>query len=381
MKKKLLGGFVLATALLAFAACSRAEDAPEAGDYGATVDGYIDWIAVELDLDVDNQRILGIEVDFNMETQMFVDMMHPMVVDQILADQTTANINTRNGATVTTVAVIDAVNEVLARHGFDVGGVAANNDEDEDDEDVLPEEGRYTAVALGWANGGTSYIGVRVNIAGDRIDSIDFYPNQETPGFVGMMHPSIVDQIVANQSTEGIDTSNGATVTSDAVLAAVQEVLDRVGFVAPEGDDVNGDENGDEDITPPAEEDTPTPPTGDATPPAQDPTPEPPVAAGIFTPGTWTGSSNNTYSHNPDNEPGLTPTTLVVSVVTDDNNIVSITVTAHGESQAWVDMTATTRNNIIAANGTAGVSTQSGATYTSRAIIEATENALSQARR
>ena len=64
------------------------------------------------------------------------------------------------------------------------------------------------------------------------IESIDFYPNRETPAFVDIMHPLVVDKIIELQSTDLPQEYiyNGATITTKALLAAVQEVLDRVMF-------------------------------------------------------------------------------------------------------------------------------------------------------
>ena len=77
-------------------------------------------------LTFDGGRISYIDVDFNMETMRFVDMMHPMVVEQVIADQSTSNINIRNGATMTTRAVLEAIDIILERNNFNPQIVEGN---------------------------------------------------------------------------------------------------------------------------------------------------------------------------------------------------------------------------------------------------------------
>ncbi|MCL2620913.1 MAG: FMN-binding protein [Defluviitaleaceae bacterium] len=399
MKKKLLGMLIAAFAIGAFAACSRPVPEPEASDLGATAPGYIDWIGVELIMDGD--RIVDIDVDWNAETPAFISMIYGpnrQIVQDVIDRQGTDGIVTAgSGATVSANAFLIAVNEVLERLGMEVGEIYVP--EIPDAADWVPSFGlgENVEVVTGWAYEpsprgndmdarGNQPIAVQVHFTAnnERIDRIEVDFNRETEMFVSFMHPSIVDQIVAQQSVEGIDTSNGATHTSNAVIEAVQAVLDRVGFVAPELDediDENGYEDIDEDVDADEDEpaDDPAPPTaGDTTPPAEV---TPPVAAGRFNPGSFRGTSNDTYSHRPDNDGGLSPTPLVVEITVDDNNITGLTIVSHGETQIFVNMTNAMQQAIVANNGTAGVAATAGATYTALAIIEATEAAIAAAER
>ena len=270
MKKKflILAAMILVVAVMA--ACSRPVEVDEDDLYTVAIMGYIDYIIVTVEFNADHTEIVDIEVDFNLETASFVSMMHPSIVNQIIENQSTAGINTQNFATVTSDAVIDAVNIILAR-----------------------------------------------------------FPNF-VPGEVTVTEPATEEETEPADDTDanGDDTDdNGAAEVTTTTTAA--------------------------------------------------------VAATTFAPGTHNGSSNNTYSHVPGNEGGLTPTTLTVAVViaADGESITSVTITAHGESELWAGpMTQGVRDAIVANNGTAGVSAAAGATYTSNAIIEAVNNALAAAR-
>lgn len=384
MKRKLLGVIALIVAIVAIGACSRIEPPPPPSDLGATAQGFNGWVGVELVMDGD--RIVDIIVDWNQEDTPFVNrMIH--IVQEIINNNGTEGVDIHNGATFTSLAVVNAVNEVLGRLGFEVAPpeeIVLHDD--------LPIPGPYTAVALGYADHGNqnAYIGVRVHFAEgySRIDYIDTYFNRETASFVNMMHPWTVEDIIEFQSTTDprIEVYNGATITTKALLKAVQEVLDRVNFeyVPPEAppEDVPPDDAPPEDAPP---DTTPGTPDAPSTPGTPDTPAPPPPAAGRFNPGTHRGQSNNTYSHNPENEGGYTPTTLVVEITVDDNNITAMRVVSHGEGQTWIDMAMHARGGlppqIMAAGNTAGIAPTSGATYSARAILEATQNAINAATR
>ncbi|MCL2169368.1 MAG: hypothetical protein FWB74_05010, partial [Defluviitaleaceae bacterium] len=255
MKKsmKFLALVVLVIGAMGLAACSRPAPPLEvpAGDFSASAMGFNDYIFVTVNLSADGERIESIDFNYNREDPPWVAMMHPMVVNHIVDNQTTSGINVRNGATVTTEALILAVNTVLERVGFEVCGCATCNCAIVIEQPAPPVAGAagevvypgpYSASALGWADPtdnsarttrGTENIYVQVNFNADHsvIESIYVNFNMETQMFVNMMHPSVVDQIIAEQSTLGVNVVNGATVTTEALLEAVTEVMDRVGFV------------------------------------------------------------------------------------------------------------------------------------------------------
>ena len=146
-------------------------------------------------------------------------------------------------------------------------------------------------------------------------------------------------------------------------------------------------------VTLPAEIEPPTtavtipaeiePPTTAVTIPAEVPPPgvavQPIIPEGRFTPGTFTGTSTNTYSHNPNNEGGLSPTPLVVEIVVDADRILEARVASHGETGVWVNVMAAGAINYVVEQQRAAVDTIAGATYTSRAINEAAAEAIAAA--
>lgn len=84
--------------------------------------------------------------------------------------------------------------------------------------------GTYTAVATG--NNGD--VTVEVVMSEDGIEAVNIKESSETPGLGDTAMKSIIEKILTNQSI-GIDTVTGATNSSNAVLAAVEDCLNQAG--------------------------------------------------------------------------------------------------------------------------------------------------------
>ncbi|NMD37581.1 MAG: flavocytochrome c, partial [Christensenellaceae bacterium] len=83
------------------------------------------------------------------------------------------------------------------------------------------KDGTYTATAK--ANNGD--LTVEVVVENGNIITISFPENPETPTIFEAAEAIIVPQIIATQSTEGIDVVASATNSSNAILEAVQQII------------------------------------------------------------------------------------------------------------------------------------------------------------
>lgn len=73
---------------------------------------------------------------------------------------------------------------------------------------------------------------------------------------------------------------------------------------------------------------------------------------------------------------------IKVKVTMDGDKISKIEVLEHGETAGICDAAFNTLPDaIVAANGTTGIDVASGATYSSKGLIEAVENALAQVKK
>jgi len=255
----------------------------------------------------------------------------------------------------------------------------------------LPSPGPYIAFAYGYGEGGTRQIAVEVEFAPgySAITGIKFWPNQETPGFVSRMDPWAIEDVIEFQSTDLPRDliENGATVTTKAFLKAVQEVLDRVGFVYVPPFAGSGD--GDGPLPPSASTPPPavsTPPTSVSTPPPAVSTPAPPPPARFYA-GTHMGVSNNTYSHTQDGkDDGYTEGPIIVEITTTEHEITDMRLVASNDGSDYTGLFfgrqgQSRRDQIMRQGNTNGVEHIADATYSTRAIIEAIGNAIAAARR
>ena len=69
---------------------------------------------------------------------------------------------------------------------------------------------------------------VKVTMDGDKIAKIEVLSNGETPAFFEKVNPSLLDSIVAANGTTGVDTVTGATKSSEALIAAVNDALSQI---------------------------------------------------------------------------------------------------------------------------------------------------------
>ena len=183
------------------------------------------------------------------------------------------------------------------------------------------EQSTYTGTAKGFG----SDVKVTVTLDDGKVVGLDVDDSQETYTLAGIARENTVDKLIAaildQGNIDGIDATTGATFTSSAVLEVVKAAL----------------EGGVNDA---------------------------PVA---FTPGTYEATAEG-Y-----NGPSTFAVTFTENALT-DVQVVSSTETAHVGDIAFAPMIA----DMIAANGS-GVDAVSGATFSSRALRDAVNDAAQQA--
>ena len=91
--------------------------------------------------------------------------------------------------------------------------------------DAAYADGEYTAEGKGI--GGK--VPVTVTVKGGKIASVEVGDNSETQGIGSKAIEQLPDAIVEANGTEGVDATSGATVTSKAIFAAVDDCLEQAG--------------------------------------------------------------------------------------------------------------------------------------------------------
>lgn len=100
--------------------------------------------------------------------------------------------------------------------------VKIDEDKLKSDPNLIYNDGIYTGISRGYK----SDIEVRVEIKSDIIVSVEIESHKESRGYYEEVFATIPGNIVKSQSTN-VDTISGATFTSDAVIDATNQALDK----------------------------------------------------------------------------------------------------------------------------------------------------------
>ncbi|MEY8292400.1 FMN-binding protein [Carnobacteriaceae bacterium 52-44] len=277
-------------------------DAPADALVG-TAEGHNGPLTVAVTMDGDT--ITDVTVTEHAETEGLADPAIEEVPAAIVENNST-DVDTVSGATVTSNAIMSAVEDAVSG-----GGATGGDSETSGDAVVETVEGH---------NGPLT---VEVTMDGDTITDVTVTEHSETEGLADPALEEVPAAIVESNSTD-VDTVSGATVTSNAIIEAVNAVL-------------NG--SNDEAASEPVE----------------------------YTDGTYEGTADG---HND---------SLSVEVTVENGEISDIVITDHAETEGIADPAFEEVPAAIMESNSTDVDTVSGATVTSNAIMSAVENALEDA--
>lgn len=278
-----------------------------AGTYKGTAEGHNGKISVEVTVTAD--AISEIKVLSHNETEYISD---PAIekIPQAIIEKQNVTVDAIASATVTSNAIMSAVEDALNQARGNGGGTALN---------LTP--GTYT----GTADGHNDKIKVEVVVTDAGISEIKILSHNETEYISDPAIEKIPLAIVEKQSVE-VDAIASATVTSNAIMAAVKDALS--------GSDAEGGDEGTAEKTPLT-----------------------------LTPGTFEGSAKG---HNGD---------IKVTVTVDDTGITDIKAT-HDETEYIGDVAIDKITASIIESQSLEIDAISNATVTSKAFLEAVGNAL-----
>ena len=191
--------------------------AADAASYEVTAEGYNGPISLRVYMD--DEEIVDIEVLEQNETENLGDVAIDEMIARILEEQS-ADVDVESGATISSNAVIDGVKEALAAAGMGSGDA-------------------YVGVAEGY-NG---EVEVEVIVDGNSIEAINVLEENETENLGDEAIDQMIERILEAQSTD-VDVQSGATVSSNALIEAVNNALDEAGVTLGEGSD-DSEEEGD----------------------------------------------------------------------------------------------------------------------------------------
>lgn len=176
--------------------------AAEQTTHTGTAQGF-GGLDVSAEVTVENGKVIGLTVDDSTHTYSMAGVTREDSIDKLIAaileNGSTDGLDARTGATITSTAILGAVNQALVN----AGAAEAPNME------VAFVPGTYEGVSAG-RNG---VIKVNVTVNESEITDVTVTEQYETAGIADLPMTRIPQEIVSYQSL-GVDTVTGATLAS-----------------------------------------------------------------------------------------------------------------------------------------------------------------------
>ena len=317
------------------------------GVYKGTGTGYAGDITVAVQ--IKDKQIVAIDILSSSDDAAFFKRAQA-VIDKIIEGQT-LDVDTVSGATYSSRGIISAVKNALTgekdsgttgQSQSGSGAAAGSSTSVQAVEDPSAyKDGTYYGTGTGF--GGT--LKVKVEISGGKITAIQIMENQDGSEYISKAS-ALINTIIQNQSTN-VDTVSGATYSSVGIIQAVRNALSQAA-VSTSGTTTSG-EAGNAGNSGNQNQDT-SAATGNF-----------PYKEGIYY-GTAEGYSGN----------------VSVAVVIQEKSIKAILITETSDDEAFFQRAMGVVKNVLKTQRTE-VDTVSGATYSSKGILGAIQNALKQA--
>lgn len=212
--KRILSIALAVCMLAATVACAQGN----AGTYTATVDGHNGPLSVSVTFG--DAGMEAIDVVAHAETPGISDGAISLIPEKILAGQT-LNVDLVSGATVTSKAIVEAVQDCAQQAGADIDALMAA---EAATGEVKLTAGTYEAISRGHHGN----MKVAVDVTEDAITDIRVLEHVETYNLATPALEGIPAAIIEHQSTN-VDAVTGATYTSRAICTAVADCLEQAG--------------------------------------------------------------------------------------------------------------------------------------------------------
>jgi fumarate reductase flavoprotein subunit len=187
-------------------------DLPDGVYAGIGTEGFGGDVHVEVT--ITNNAIVAVAVTEHNETPAFANSAFSHVIGDMILTQSTG-VDTVSGATKTSGAFIRAVEDALVSNGADLAAVRAGRP-------LLSfVPGTFGGVGTG-GFGGDVY--ADVTFSENAILAITVTAHNETPAFANSVFNQLIPMILSHQ-TARVDVVAGASETSGAFLAAVQDAI------------------------------------------------------------------------------------------------------------------------------------------------------------
>lgn len=318
----------------------------EDGVYKGTGTGYAGEITVSVQ--IKDKQIVSIDILSSSDDAAFFTRAK-VVIDKIIEGQT-LDVDTVSGATFSSRGIISAVKNALTGEKDSgetgqeqSGGTAAAGSSTSVaavEEAAAYKDGTYYGSGTGF--GGP--LKVMVEISDGKIVSIEIVENSDGSSYISKAS-ALISSIISSQSTN-VDTVSGATYSSVGIIQAVRDALSQAAVSGNTADTVQDNNNSN------VSKDQNTASVSGTV----------PYKEGIYY-GTAEGYSGD----------------VTVAVVIQEHTIKAILVTETSDDEAFFNRAMDVVKKVIRTQKTDDVDTVSGATYSSKGLLNAIKNALKQA--
>ncbi|WP_300257381.1 FMN-binding protein [Clostridium sp.] len=196
---------------------------------------------IKVNVTIENGKIKNIEVFSHSETPKYYEN-GSKVIASILKENST-NVDAISGATLTSNGIKNAVKDALSKAGFNIevnnkevsvsknsnktGDLKTNNITQNiksiDLKEYKLKDGEYIGEAIGFKGN----VKVKVIISGGKLADVKVISHNDDSEFFNKAKVVII-KILRNQGTVGVDTVSGATYSSRGILNAVNSALNKV---------------------------------------------------------------------------------------------------------------------------------------------------------
>ncbi len=324
----------------------------EDGVYKGTGTGYAGNITVSVQ--IKDKQIVSIDILSSSDDEEFFSRAKA-VIDKIIEGQT-LDVDTVSGATFSSRGIISAVKNALtgekdnsttgqAQSGQTAAAAGSSTSVAKVEDAAAYKDGTYYGSGTGF--GGP--LKVMVEISGGKIASIQIVENSDGSDYISKV-ASLIDSIIATQSTN-VDTVSGATYSSVGIIQAVRDALSQAAVNGTSDTSQNNNNNSNNSNNNSSSDDNNSTVTGTV-----------PYKEGIYY-GTAEGYSGD----------------VSVAVVIQEKTIKAILITESSDDEAFFNRAMDVVKKVIRTQKTDDVDTVSGATYSSKGLLNAIKNALKQA--
>lgn len=324
----------------------------EDGVYKGTGTGYAGDITVSVQ--IKDKQIVSIDILSSSDDAAFFSRAKA-VIDKIIEGQT-LDVDTVSGATFSSRGIISAVKNALtgekdnsttgqAQSGQTAAAAGSSTSVAKVEDAAAYKDGTYYGSGTGF--GGP--LKVMVEISGGKIASIQIVENSDGSDYISKA-ASLIDSIIATQSTN-VDTVSGATYSSVGIIQAVRDALSQAAVNGTSDTSQNNNNNSNNSNNNSSSDDNNSTVIGTV-----------PYKEGIYY-GTAEGYSGD----------------VSVAVVIQEKTIKAILITESSDDEAFFNRAMDVVKKVIRTQKTDDVDTVSGATYSSKGLLNAIKNALKQA--